>query len=208
MKRALPWIALALALMLGIAVCDGLRTRDKYSVLIGQKDEALRARDAVIAEKDRQITAANGTIAVQTGKINALLSASSLPTEAEKAKDAKIAALGKQLASAKTDAEKVPVLEGLVAEWQGKFTLSEQRRKDELAALNQEWQIKFDAAIQISDAWKTKYEAERRVLGLSEKALASANRKVKQLQIFSNVKTGALVGAAVYIIADALKGSK
>jgi len=207
-KRALPWIALALVLMLGVAVCDGLRTRDKYSVLIGQKDEALRARDAVIAEKDKQITAANGTIAVQTSKINALLESAALPTEAEKAKDAKIKALDKQLASAKTDAEKVPVLEGLVAEWQGKFTLSEQRRKDELTALNREWQVKYDAQIQISDSWKDKYEAEHRVLGLSEKALASANRKVKQSQIFSNVKTGALVGAAVYIIADALNGSK
>jgi hypothetical protein len=208
MKRALPWIAIGLALMLGIAVCDGLRTRDGYSVIIGQKDEAIKAKDAVIAEKDKQIIAANGTIAAQTGKIAALLSAAGQPTEAEQAKDAKIAALDKQLASAKTDAERVPVLEGLVVQWRDKFTISEQRRKDELTALNREWQIKFDAQVQISESWKAKYEAEHRVLGLSEKALAAAKRKVKQSHIFSNVKTGALVGAAVYIIADALKGSK
>jgi hypothetical protein len=206
MKRALPWIALALALMLGIAVCDGLRTRDSLSVLVGSLQEAVKGRDIVIAEKDRQIAEANGTITAQTAKIAELWGNVGKPTEAEKAKDAKIKALNASLSQAKTDAEKVPVLEGLVVEWQGKFTLSEQRRKDELAALDGAWQVKYDAQLQISEAWKDKYEAEHRVLSLSEKALQSANRKLKTAQIASNLKTGAMIVAAVLVGVNALKG--
>jgi hypothetical protein len=208
MKRALPWIALALALMLGVAVCDGLRTRDGYSVLVGSYQEALKAANALNAEKDKVITTANGTITTQTAKIAELLGNAALPTEAEKAKDAKIQALNATLASVKTDAERVPVLEGLVVEWQDKFTLSETRRKDELTALNGEWQVKFDAQAQITEAWKAKYEAEHRVLSLSEKAMQLSNRKLKTNQIIGNIKTGALLTAAILVGVNALKGSK
>lgn len=206
MKRALPWIALALFLMLGIAVCDGLKTRDSYSVLVGSLQEAIRGRDVVIAEKDKQIAQSEATISSQANKIAIILAEAGKPTEADKAKDAKIKALNASLSQAKTDAEKVPALEGLVAEWQDKFTLSEQRRKDELTALDSAWQVKYDAQVQISEAWKSKYEAEHRVLSLSEKALQSANRKLKTAQIVSNVKTGAMIVAAVLVGVNALKG--
>jgi hypothetical protein len=205
MKRALPWIALALALMLGIAVCDGLRTRDSYSVLVGSLQEAVKGRDVVIAEKDKQIAAANGTITTQTAKIAELRGNANKPTEAEKAKDAKIQTLNASLSQAKTDAERVPVLEGLVVQWQGKFTLSEQRRQDELTALDLAWQVKYDAQIQISEAWKDKYEAQARIVSLGEKALSSANRKLKTAQIVSNVKTAAVLAAAAFF---GLKGLK
>ncbi len=207
--RVIYYVAAFLAIALGFAVCDGLRTKDKYSVVVGQLEEAVKVKDGVIAEKDKVIEQANGIIAVKSAMIADILAQANKPTPAEVAKDKTIADLNATLANAKTDAEKVPILEGLVVQWQDKFTLSEQRRQDELTALNASWRGKYDAQVQISEAWKAKYEATARVLSLSENALKLSNRKLKRNQILSNISKVAIVGLGGYVLYEKLKkGSK
>lgn len=203
--KPIYWIALALAFALFFAVCDGLRTRDKYSVVVGQLEEAVKVKDAVIVEKDKLIEQANGVIA---GKDKALVASKQAEADLRAKigkKDAALLNLEQSLTQAQTDAERVPILTSMVETWAAKYADLEKvvTEKDTVVTA---WVTKYNAQVQISDAWKAKYEATARVLSLSENALKSSNRKLRRNQIVSNVSKVALVGLGGYVLFDKLKG--
>lgn len=203
------WIALALALALTVAVCDGLRVKDKYSVTVGMYQEALAQVGALNIEQDKKITDAQKQITLQTAKIAELLGNAGKPSPAEQAKDATIVEQESEIARLKAQGDYKAALEQSQAEnraWAEKFTLAEERHKTELFDLNAAWQGKYGAAVTISVSWKQKYENELHLRTLAEKGWKAAERKLKWTRVLSNVKTGTIIAAAGYIIFNAVKG--
>ena len=63
--KPIYWVALALAIAFGIAVCDGLRIRDKYSISIGNYQAALDQSKKDGAVLTLQIAKANEIVGQQ-----------------------------------------------------------------------------------------------------------------------------------------------
>jgi hypothetical protein len=194
--KPIYWIALALAIALGIAVCDGLRIRDKDSVVAGQYQEALaiaKANDAaltlqiakmtaIVGQKDKEIAEKIETIGHMTNAIG----------QKDKELD-KIRATWSTLS-----AECVQKLHELDATWGQKFSIAEAiiAEKDKIITA---WTAKFDAQVTISESWKQKYESELHLRTLAEKGWGLADAKIKKQVIVGNIKTGIILAAAGYI---------
>ena len=202
------WIALGLALALTVAVCDGLRLHDKYSIAIGKYEEALTQErvsgkalttqiaqmTAIVGEKDKLIAEKNEVIGHMTNAIGR--------------KDANLEALGQKLKQLETSGDlpaQVANLKEQVKAWSEKFTLAQSviAEKDAIIA---DWTIKYDAQVTISESWKQKYEGETRLRTLAEKGWKASERKLRWTRIVGNVKTGLVLAAAGYVGYSALKG--
>jgi len=203
------WIALALALALTVAVCDGLRLHDKYSVAIGKYEEALAQAKTLNAEKDKAIVDAKATITLQTAKIAELLGNAGKPSETEIAQDKIIAEQKRRLAEFEVQGNLPAALEAAKSEiqaWSDKFTLAEGRHETELFDLNAAWTVKYNAQVTISESWKQKYEGESRLRTLAEKGWKASERRLRWTRVMSNIKSGLIVGAIGYLGYSAIKG--
>jgi len=198
------WIALALALALAVAVCDGLRIRDKASVVAGRYQEAAaiakadaKLKDALIAKQNEIVGQQNAIIAEKTETISHI-------TNAIVRKDEELDKI--RGTWSKLSAECQAKLHELDITWAQKLSLSEAivAEKDKVISA---WTAKFDAQVVISDAWKQKYESELHLRTISEQGWKLANRKLKTRGIVGNIKTGAIIAAAGYIIFNAIKGT-
>jgi len=204
--RPVYWIALGLALALTVAVCDGLRTHNAYSVAMKiEKD----SNKKLVAEKDRVIIAAQTTITLQTAKIAELLGNAGKPSETEIAQNKIIAEQKRRLAEFEVQGNLPAALEAAKSEiqaWSDKFTLAEGRHETELFDLNAAWAAKYDAQVTISESWKQKYEGESRLRTLAEKGWKVAERKLKWTRIVGNLKTGLILAAVAAVGYEELKG--
>ncbi|MCJ7828620.1 MAG: hypothetical protein MUP81_02635 [Dehalococcoidia bacterium] len=207
--RPIYWIALALVLALTVAVCDGLRLRDKYSIAIGKYQEALKAVNALNVEKDKTIADAQKQITLQTAKIAELLGNAGKPSPSEIEKDKVIVALKQKNAALAAAGDYKAAYEGAQVEiqaWAEKFTLAEERHKMELFDLNAAWQGKFNAQAVISESWKARFEGEVRLRTLAEKGWKASERKLKWTRIIGNVKTGLILAAIAAVGYEELRG--
>jgi len=205
--RPIYWVALGLVLALTVAVCDGLRTRNAYSVAMKNEKDSNKK---LVAEKDKIIIAARATIILQTAKIAELLGNAGKPSETEIAQDKIIAEQKKEIAKFKAKGDYKVALEAAEVEvraWVEKFTLAEERYKTELFDLNAAWAAKFDAQVTISESWKQKYEGELHLRMLAEKGWKASENKLRWTRVMSNIKSGLIVGALGYIGYSALKGT-
>ena len=204
--RPVYWIALGLALALTVAVCDGLRTHNAYSVAMKiEKD----SNKKLVAEKDRVIIAAQTTITLQTAKIAELLGNAGKPSETEIAQNKIIAEQKRRLAEFEVQGNLPAALEAAKSEiqaWSDKFTLAEGRHEAELFDLNAAWVAKYDAQVTISESWKQKYEGETRLRTLAEKGWKASERRLRWTRVMSNIKSGLIVGAIGYLGYSAIKG--
>jgi hypothetical protein len=194
--KPIYWISLALALALGIAVCDGLRIRDKASVAAGKYEEALtqarvngEALTLQIAKMTEIVGQANKEIAE---KIETIGHMTNDIGQRDKELD-KIRGTWSKLS-----AECVQKLHELDATWIQKFSLSEAiiAEKDKVIAA---WAAKYDAQVVISESWKQKYESELHLRTLAEKGWGLANSKIQKQAIVGNIKTGIILAAAGYV---------
>jgi chromosome segregation ATPase len=202
------WIALGLALALTVAVCDGLRLRDKYSIAIGKYEEALtqeRVNGKALTTQIAQMTAIVGQkdkeIAEATKQIGHL-------TDAVGRKDSDLTELVQKLHKLEVSGDlpaQVANLKEQVQAWSEKFSLAQTviAEKDAIIA---DWTIKYDAQVTISESWKQKYEGETRLRTLAEKGWKASERKLRWTRIVGNVKTGLVLAAAGYVGYSALKG--
>jgi len=202
------WIALGLALALTVAVCDGLRLHDKYSIAIGKYEEALTQErvsgkalttqiaqmTAIVGEKDKLIAEKNEVIGHMTNAIGR--------------KDANLEALGQKLKQLEISGDlpaQVANLKEQVKAWSDKFSLAQTviAEKDAIIA---DWSAKYDAQVTISESWKQKYEGESRLRTLAEKGWKVAERKLKWTRIVGNLKTGLILAAVAAVGYEELKG--
>jgi chromosome segregation ATPase len=206
--RPIYWIALGLGLVLTIAVCDGLRLRDKYSISIGNYQAALDTSKkdgaaltlqidrmtAIVGQRDKEIAEKNKTIGHMTDAIGQ--------------KDANLEALGQKLHQLEISGDlsaQVANLKEQIAVWSNKFSLAQSiiAEKDAIIAA---CVAKYSAQVTISESWKQKYEGELHIRTLAEKGWKSAESKLRWTRVMGNIKSGLIVGALGYIGYSAIKG--
>lgn len=203
--KPIYWVALGLALVLTVAVCDGLRLRDKASVAAGKYEEALTQErvngkaltlqigemQKVVGQRDKEIAEKNKTIGCLTNAIGH--------------RDADLVTLGGRLAQAKTDTDRVPILTAMVENWRAQYNTATLiiTEKDKVISA---WAAKFDAQVTISESWKAKYDAECRIRHLAEQGWKASESKLRWTRVMGNIKSGAVIAAAGYIIFNAIQG--
>jgi len=202
------WVALGLALALTVAVCDGLRLHDKYSIAIGKYEEALTQErvngkalttqiaqmTAIVGQKDQEIAEKVETIGHMTNAIGR--------------KDSDLTQLVQKLHKLEVSGDlsaQVANLKEQVKAWSEKFSLAQSviAEKDAIIA---DHIAKFDAQVTISESWKQKYNSELHLRTLAEKGWKASGRKLRWTQVMSHIKSGLIVGALGYLGYSAIKG--
>jgi chromosome segregation ATPase len=209
MIRRIYLITLALALALGIAVCDGLRIRDKASVVAGQYEEALtqaRVNDAALTLQIAKMTEIVGQANKEIAEKNAAIGHM---TTAIGQKDSDLTQLVQKLHELEVNGDlpaQVANLKAQIAAWSSKFTLAQAviAEKDKVISA---WAAKYDAQVVISESWKAKYDAECRIRHLAEQGWKASERKLRWTRVMSNIKSGAILAAAGYLGLKAIKGT-
>lgn len=206
MKKYAVYAGAGLVLVVAlIAFGRACKIGDKYSRLEGQYQEALRIakidaeilnktiteKEKAIAEKDRDIRESGKTIAQLQAGIGG--------------KNQELDALDTELAAAKTDAERVPILHAEVAAWAEKFSLAEQAiaEKDRQIVA---WTEKFNAQITISESWKQRYENETRLHEISRSEISALKARLISSRIIGTIKSGLVLATVGYIGYSALRG--
>jgi len=201
--KKIHWIALVLAIAFGIAVCDGLRIRDKASVIAGRYQEAAaiakadaKLKDALIAKQNTIIGQKNKEIAEKNEVIGHM-------TNDIGQKDKELDKIRGTWSTLSADCQ-AKLLE-LDTTWAQKFSLSEAivAEKDKVISA---WAAKYAAQVIISESWKAKYDAECRLLQLATQGWNVAERKLRWTRVISTVKFGLIVGCLGYISYSVIKG--
>jgi len=207
--RPIYFITLALALAFGIAVCDGLRIRDKYSISVGNYQAALdqSKKDGkalalqigemqkIVGQRDKEIAEKNKAIGYMTNAIGQ--AASDLTQLVQK--------MHRLEANGDLPAQ-VANLKKQIAVWSSKFTLAQAviAEKDKVISA---WAAKFAAQVTVSESWKAKYDAECRLLQLATQGWKASERKLRWTRVMGNVKSGLVLAALGYIGFKAIKGT-
>ncbi len=126
-------------------------------------DAAVTEAAAKLEDAAAVISQAQGTIAEQTIEIEELTADALAPSPAEVAKDAEISKLEARIATYEGQGDLAGALAASKADntaWAEKFNLAAERHLDSLSALNNAWQVKFDAQVAISNEWKEAFERE------------------------------------------------
>lgn len=162
-------------------VCDRTKLEHKISYLAGQ-----------IAEQ-KKITLAGETVSAkvikeQLAKIDelngAIDSANTVIVDLEKGQTKAgntIVKLNDTLAQAKTDAEKVPILESLVKEWSNKFSLAQNQlaEKDKIIFSLTE---KYESQVRISLQYTVDWKNEKALRELGEKRSSLQDKRIRSLE--------------------------
>jgi len=197
------WIALVLALAFGVAVCDGLRIRDKASVVVGRYQEAAAIAEADAKLKDALIAKQNTIIGQKDKEIAEKIKIIGQKTNAIGQKDKELDKIRGTWPKLSADC-RAKLLE-LDNTWAQKFSLSEAiiAEKDKIISA---WAAKYAAQVIISDAWKQKYESELHLRTISERGWKVAERKLRWTRAMSTMKSGLIVGCLGYIGYSVIKG--
>jgi len=164
-KNLVPWV-LAGFLALG---CLALLDRScagpdpAYWVERAKYDAENKAAAELHAADLAVIAADKETIAKKDAEISAIMTNASKPTPAEQAKDRTIAELQAKVERLEASGDLAGALATAKTEisaWAEKFSLAERRHQDSLSALNNAWQVKFDAQVDISVHWEAAYNRE------------------------------------------------
>ena len=234
--RAIYYIAAGLALALTISVCDGLRYKDKTSVLIGREQEATAALQvvnaeavkekaalqAVIAERDKRLVTSAQVIGqmttaigqAQAGEAAASAESAKLKAEVQPVIDAnpKLKAFILSLESRLTQKD------GIIA---GQATVILQLGVPTLTGYENGVPVFSYPEGSVTHSLNAQRIAEKGIAAGFEKQLRqtealltirtalnkSLTRKVKISGIVGNLKTGAILGLlGAYVVYDKLKG--
>ena len=185
LKKWGPW---ALAVVIGIPLmvtipraCRMVKAEKKAAALAGEN--TVLKRDALAAAKEyvEKSKEAEEKIGELNGAIDSAYTIIAALQGDIGAAEGKIGDLGEELKSAKTDAERVPILEKIVGQYQIEvFTLKRTvEEKDKIIfALTDKYKVEYELRLscesQVGD-WKTYAEGKER----EAKALRSANSSLK-----------------------------
>jgi len=199
-----PSYVIIAALVVAVVILSVVlsKTIDKTSVRIGNLEQAITQERVIVAEKDKIIAAQNIVIAEQDKKLYTSEQVIGHMTTAIGQRDRELGEIRGTWSKLSTECQfKLRELDNV---WSAKFTLLEGivvEKDKQITA----WAGKHDAQVAISDAWKAKYEGSQRLLSISMGLNKSLIRKVRTQAILGNIKTGAVVAAAGYIILNAIK---
>jgi hypothetical protein len=202
MKKFKWWwgIGAVIIAMLIVSMVRSCRIEDNYSKLKGTYEEYRRIVEADAKIEDALIAKQLATIAELDKKIDSSQQVIADYKKLITLKNTHLADLSEDLGKARTDAERVPILTAMVDTWVEKYGVLEGVvvEKDKQIA---DWGRKYAAQVEISDAWKSKYEAEH-TLRLSgetlNKVLEGKYRRARVTSAVKKVALIALAGVATY----------
>jgi len=202
------WIALGLVLALTVAVCDGARLRDKYSIAIGNYQVALDQSKKDGKALTLQIGELQQTVGQKDKEIAEKIETIGHMTNAIGRKDSDLTELVQKLHQLEVSGDlpaQVANLKEQVKVWSEKFSLAQSviAEKDAIIA---DWAAKYSAQVTISESWKQKYEGELHLRTLAEKGWKASGRKLWWTRVMSHIKSGLIVGALGYLGYSAIKG--
>lgn len=178
MKKYLAPVALAaFAFVLAYYAYQLVGPDSAKYVAKAKYDAAVKAADAKIAALRSDIAGKEAIIVQKEAERAAALQSAATPSQAERAKSAKIADLERRVAAFESQGDLRAALAASKAEcraWAEKFTLAETRQKDALASLDAAWQDKYDA----KDA---QYKDALAIIAEKDALLASCNALNKSL---------------------------
>lgn len=165
-----------------LAELSAAQAHEKTVAAKADKDRAAAGLD--LAAKDVLIASLRGDLIAKDGQIAAL-------TGQQKTTEV-------SLAAAKTDAERVPLLTALVADWTSKFNLA-----DAKCATYEG--IVFNLNAQLADkdtiiaSWTSQYDASQATNVASGKALVSVRADLRRAKFWGTVKSGVIISASGYV---------
>lgn len=199
-KRVITYIVTgALALVLALAVFNALNLGYENRALAAavKAQTAANAMNAKQAERERAKLAAD--IAGRDAVIKTLDAEVGRKNNVIGQMTKRIDALNGDLVNAQTDAERVPILTEMVAQWAAKFTLAEGiiADKDVICfSLN----AKYADAVAIGETWRKQYVDEHVLTGLQTAQVKSLTWDLRICRFAGTVKTAAIVGIAAYLL--------
>jgi chromosome segregation ATPase len=204
-KVYLPYAILIGALILVYSVvvrsCD---LTDSYSVALGEYKSKAAAAKILTAEIKRENAGLVADIALKSGEIVTLEKKVAEKNANIAVIDTKLKQKEKDLAGAKTDAERVPILTDLVAGWTAKYNEAQGIIADKDKQIST-WASKYNDLEKISQNYLTGWnDAEGRVIAL-EKLKGKLETDLRVARIGSKVKSVIVLAAGGVIIASLLK---
>jgi len=198
MKNTLGIVLSALVILgcAGLAYYLGEKNRDKIdalSVTIEQQKNDIEANEqksiADIAIKQKEIDGLMGQVDSTNTVIAGL-------EQKQAVKDGKISTLNSALALAKTDAERVPILTGLVDEWTQKYSLAMDTIKEKDVQIVS---IKLALSKQsdISESYQKLWQGEKALRLNTELKLGLTEKRMKKNKLI----TYGAIGASVLLVA-------
>jgi len=204
-KNLYPWVMLTVFLLSLFFLYRSCRFYDDLSVVRGAYLEVQRKATADTKVAEQMIKDSGDIIAEQSDKINTLQTKVSEKMLGIKDKDKKLGHLTEEYSRLDiTDKEKIANLGAQVKIWAEKFTLAEQiiSEKD---AIIQAWTVKFNEQVEISGAWKLRYENEARLHLLCKEQVKIFEGRVSLLSFKSKITQALVVGAGGYILYTTLR---
>jgi hypothetical protein len=204
-RKYLPYAILIGALLLVYSVvvrsCD---LTDSYSVALGEYKSKAAAAKILTAKIKRENSVYLADIAKKDIEIGDLEKKIGIKNSDIIIIDNKLKQKEKDLAGAKTDAEKVPILTDLVAGWTAKYVKAQGIIADKDKQIST-WASKYNDLEKISQNYLTGWnDAEGRVIAL-EKLKGKLETDLRVARIGSKVKSVIVLAAGGVIIASLLK---
>lgn len=207
MSKNLKWIAVILALLIGIVIlfqrsCHVTDELSFYKGLFSAYQAKAEAADLeakqIIAEKEKS----NASLVKENVELK---KDSSAIAGKITAKDKAIAALEEERKGLKDLPAIIVNQDKTIAEL--KITLAWEREdKAKIQTWGNNYKLAYENQITISDEWKKKADREEQLKNLSLDISGKKDRQIQKLRLFGNVKTVAIVAAAAYLGYGLVKG--
>lgn len=216
MKIDLSNIIIVILIIAGVFMfLDRSCTHKKLNVALGELEKQKTVTAAAETKADEAIDREKETKDLLDNEIKKLTGSITVKDEKIKEKDTKIADLEKEEETLTDAPLLIANLREQIAQWKGKFTLSQQQ----VAELGVPYEIEIDGKMimkyphgsvtfnlnekylsqfRITDQWIVKYDAQLALSKERDNALKQAMKDISGLKFASKIKTGGVIFAGTY----------
>jgi hypothetical protein len=156
-----------------------------------ESDEVRRKQGLIIAEKDEEIIKIKMEAIKEQGRLSGEITV----------KERKLEEVREQPLTINRLETEIVILEGQLEDWKGKFTLMKKERDALEFSLNE----KYNAQVVISLEWMGLYESELELRIKGMEGMVECIKRLNRTKLTSKVKTGFVVGLAIFVGYSLLK---
>jgi len=216
MKIDLSKIIIVILILAAVFIfLDRSCTHKKLNIALGELEKQKEVTAAAETKADEAIAREKETKTLLDNEIKKLTGSITVKDKKIKEKDTKIADLEKEEETLTDPPSLIANLREQIAQWKGKFTLSQQQ----VAQLGVPYEVEIDgkmimkyphgsvtfnlnekylSQLRITDQWIVKYDAQFDLAKGSDKALKQCMKDIKGIRFMSKIKTGGMIFAGTY----------